>query len=74
MNAGNDDVDFSDGFHAEFFEIDHFDLFDVRLVMAAGPPMLPNRSRVLVAGVGDDFAAVAFGDHDQAAAVERRGL
>ena len=65
------DFDLPDGFHAEFGELDDFDFLDVFLGEDGGgaADAAEVEATVLFAGVGDLLAAIAFGDHDHAAAV-----
>ena len=64
-------LDLPDGFHAEFGELDDFDLLDVFLGEDGGgaADAAEVEAAVLLAGVGDLLAAISFGDHDHAAAV-----
>src|SRR4051812_32699980 len=63
-----DHVDLADRFHPKVLEVDQLDLLDVRLRedgrRAADASQV--EAAVLVAGFGDDLAAVAFRDHDHA--------
>ena len=64
-------LDLPDGFHAEFGELDDFDLLDVFLGEdgSGAADAAEVKAAVLFAGVGDLLATIAFGDHDHAAAV-----
>ena len=65
------DFDLPDGFHAELGELDDFDLLDVFLGEDGGwaADAAEVEAAVFFAGFGDLLAAIAFGDHDHAAAV-----
>ena len=65
------DFDLPDGFHAEFGELDDFDLLDVFLRQDGGgaADAAEVEAAVFLARVGDLLAAIALGDHDHAAAV-----
>lgn len=65
------DLDLPDGFHAEFGELDDFDFLDVLFGQNGrrAADAAEVEAAVLFAGVGDLLAAIAFGDHDHAAAV-----
>lgn len=65
------DFDLPDGFHAEFGELDDFDLLDVFLGEDSGgaADAAEVEAAVLFAGIRDLLAAVSLRDHDHAAAV-----
>lgn len=64
-------LDLPDGFHAEFGKLDDFDLFDVLFGQNGrrAADAAEVEAAVFFARVGDLLAAIAFGDHDHAAAV-----
>lgn len=65
------DFDLPDGFHAEFGELDDFDLLDVFFRQDGGgaADAAEVEAAVPFAGVGDLLAAISLRDHDHAAAV-----
>ncbi len=66
-----DNLDLPDRFHAEFREVDTFDLLDI--LFGENGSRAANRTEIetamLVAGVCHLLRAVAFGDHDHRAAI-----
>ena len=66
-----DDVDFANGFHAEFFEVDEFDGGNIFFGEEGGGSAdgAEVEAAVFAAGFGDLGGAVAFGEHDHRAAM-----